>query len=78
MDNECWRVRVAEGPVGWVEQCSCGVLHVTVGPVSLRLEQSAAEALALMLRDGVAVTARTTRAPKLRVIHGEDAREERQ
>ncbi len=70
------RCKVNYGSATWNasaggEQCSCGVFHVTVGPMTLRLEHSAAEALWLMVKDGVSQAAREQRPPRLRLVRGE-------
>ncbi|MES2639986.1 MAG: hypothetical protein V4850_10905 [Myxococcota bacterium] len=36
--RDCRRDILAESPVGSVELCSCGSLHLCVGPVSLRID----------------------------------------
>jgi hypothetical protein len=34
------RERVAHGPGCTVERCGCGTLHITIGPVTMRIERS--------------------------------------
>lgn len=54
-----------------VRQCSCGMLHVTIGPLTMRLEPGAAETLRAVL--GAALeelegeAARTEARPRLRL-----------
>lgn len=36
--RDCRRDTLAESPVGSVELCSCGSVHLCVGPVSLRID----------------------------------------
>lgn len=40
MEDSCRPARrvVAQGPVCTVEQCACGVLHVTIGVLTIRLQ----------------------------------------
>ena len=40
MEERCFPTRrlVAQGPVCTIESCSCGVLHVTLGVLTLRLQ----------------------------------------
>ena len=42
-----------------IEQCDCGVLHVTVGMATLRLQPTTARALADALARALALTADT-------------------
>ncbi len=44
-----------------VQRCGCGVVHITVGPVSLRLEPAAARELRDTLAVGLEVAARRDR-----------------
>lgn len=40
--SRCRRRVVVQAPEGYrVESCSCGLIHVTAGPVTLRLERAA-------------------------------------
>ena len=39
--RECHRETLAESPVGSVDLCSCGSVHLCVGPVSLRIDPQA-------------------------------------
>ena len=52
LDGKCERSVLAHGPVGRVEVCSCGMVHVCVGPVTLRLEPGAVAPLVRMLAEG--------------------------
>lgn len=52
LDRRCERSVLAHGPVGRVEVCSCGMVHVCVGPVTLRLEPGAVAPLVRMLAEG--------------------------
>ena len=46
---------VPDGPCQ-VEQCDCGVLHVTLGMLTLRLQPSTAHVLASALQRALAIT----------------------
>lgn len=48
------RTIVARGPVCQVEQCACGILHVTIGVLTLRLEADVVASLCSTLTDAVA------------------------
>ncbi len=65
MEENCPKTRrvIAQGPVCTVEQCTCGVLHVTLGALTIRLQmevvasihETLGEALRLLRRkDSVA------------------------
>lgn len=41
MSAPCSRTVLARGPIGSVERCTCGSIHLCVGPLSLRLETAA-------------------------------------
>lgn len=45
--------RLSEGPLGIIETCRCGTLTIHVGPVSMRLDESALEPLAHMFAEAV-------------------------
>jgi hypothetical protein len=38
MDNVCRRRVVAQGPACSIEECACGVVHLTVGVFTIRLQ----------------------------------------
>ncbi|MCY1036990.1 hypothetical protein OV207_36475 [Corallococcus sp. BB11-1] len=41
----CCRAVLAQGPCAEVTRCSCGHIHLAVGPVTLRLEEDVLRAL---------------------------------
>lgn len=45
----CTRSTLAASPVGFVELCSCGSIHLGIGPLTLRIEPPAFRALAALL-----------------------------
>jgi len=49
--NPCVRRTLAVGDFAMVEQCTCGAVHVTIGPVTLRLSASAIAPIALTLNE---------------------------
>ncbi len=49
----CQRSLLASGSTCRIEQCACGTLHVTLGPLTLRLEPEAAADVAETLRAGL-------------------------
>ena len=51
--GSCSRHVLARSPVGSVERCACGAVHLAIGAVSLRLEPVVFLALAVMVREGV-------------------------
>ena len=50
---ECERTVLARGPCTELARCSCGHVHLTVGPVTLRLDDTVLAALLLTLHEGV-------------------------
>ncbi|MBL8611951.1 MAG: hypothetical protein JNL38_31700 [Myxococcales bacterium] len=48
------RRRLAEGPFASVEACPCGVLHVSLGPLTLRLRADVVESIWLTLGEALA------------------------
>ncbi len=51
--DDVHRIRLAEGPICMVEACQCGVLHLTIGPVTLRLQAEAVESLWVTLGEAI-------------------------
>ena len=49
-----------------IDRCDCGVLHVTLGMVTLRLQPATARALADALEQALALTGTTALAPRER------------
>jgi hypothetical protein len=47
------RTRLAEGPVSTVDQCSCGVLHVSLGALTIRLQPDVVESIWLTLGQAI-------------------------
>jgi hypothetical protein len=50
MQPHAERAILAESPTCRIEQCACGVIHLTLGVVTLRLSPAALEELALVSR----------------------------
>jgi hypothetical protein len=50
-----------------VGQCSCGMLHVTIGPITMRLEPDAARTLRDVLAVGLAAISEPRGGPHLRL-----------
>lgn len=48
---------LAENPVGRIEQCDCGMLHLTVGALTLRLTPALIQQLTHLLGGASAMTA---------------------
>ncbi len=47
----CHRTTLACGPAGLVQLCGCGAVHLSVGPVTMRLTPQACESLSRTLAD---------------------------
>lgn len=58
MDDRCVVSRrlIAQGPVCTVEECSCGVLHVTLGALTIRLQREAVGSIFETLGEALGVT----------------------
>ncbi len=52
--NQCQRIRVAQNGVAAVDLCNCGVFHVHVGALTLRMEPPAVQELLAALRAALA------------------------
>ena len=49
----CERTVLSRGPCTELSRCSCGHAHLTVGPVTLRLDEGVLKALLLTLCEGL-------------------------
>lgn len=49
----CGRTLLASSATCRIERCACGTLHVSLGPMTLRLEREAASDLAVTLLSAV-------------------------
>lgn len=68
--GSCSVETLASGPVGRVQMCSCGSVHISVGAVTLRTDVDDCASLAQTLAE--AVIAMAARRPALRVVHGDE------
>lgn len=59
------RNRLAEGPVCTVDECACGVLHVTIGAITIRLQTDVVESIWLTLGEAIQRLAARRRASSL-------------
>jgi hypothetical protein len=53
LGQECGKTVLARGPCAEVTRCSCGHLHLAVGPVTLRLEEEVLRAIGLTLAEAL-------------------------
>ncbi|RKH16616.1 hypothetical protein D7Y13_04090 [Corallococcus praedator] len=53
LGQECCRAVLARGPCAEVTRCSCGHIHLAVGPVTLRLEEDVLRALGHTLLEAI-------------------------
>lgn len=61
--SSCPRRTLASGEYAMVEHCACGAIHVTIGPVTLRLSTASLAPIASTLTDaaiGLALDAAPT------------------
>lgn len=76
MDSpRCHRTILAESPQARVEACSCGLVHVSVGALTLRMDPEACEGFTTVLARAMVEARRRHRAieaaearPQLRVV----------
>lgn len=68
--NPCTRRTVAVGEYAMVEQCTCGAVHVTIGPVTLRLDAAAIGPIADTLNEA-AHGLNLEQLLSARALHGE-------
>lgn len=52
-DTACHQTLLAQGSCSQLTRCSCGHVHLALGPVTVRLEESALLELFGLLRQGV-------------------------
>jgi len=73
--NPCSRTKLAQNSVSIVELCACGVLYVTVGPMTMRLLPEAAYKLSSVLQEAMSsldVIEAEKKKPHLRLVSGAD------
>ena len=51
--QDCERTTLSESSVVLVEACTCGIIHLTLGAISLRFHPEAARSLCLTLNDAL-------------------------
>jgi len=49
----CGKTVLARGPCAEVTRCTCGHLHLAMGPVTLRLEEDVLRAIAVTLVEAI-------------------------
>lgn len=59
----CCRAVLARGPCAEVTRCSCGHIHLAVGPVTLRLEEDVLRALGHTLLEAIHQLEESPRMP---------------
>ena len=69
--DDSHRARLAEGPICMVEECSCGVMHLTIGPVTLRLQAEAVESMWVTLGEAISRHAAHERERAVRIHMGQ-------
>ncbi len=50
---QCARQLLARSPIGAVERCSCGALHLSIGALSLRLDAAVLRAIVVMSHEAL-------------------------
>jgi hypothetical protein len=66
--TSCRRTRLAEGSFAAIDECECGMLHLHLGPFSVRLAPEALSSLTETL--GQAIATRAAHAHSLRAFSG--------
>lgn len=59
---------LAKGPFASVEACACGVLHVSLGPFTLRLHPDMVESIWLTLGEALASVTPLPRDPRAAAV----------
>ncbi len=59
MGERCHRIVISSGECAEVARCECGHLHVSLGPLTVRLEEHVLRSLFETLKQTVAVLDRT-------------------
>lgn len=54
MDPNCCRRILSKSGSSMLETCGCGALHLTIGPLTVRLDSAAAFELSTVLNRGMA------------------------
>lgn len=52
-EERCPRECLADGPLCRIDRCGCGMLHVTLGPLTVRLEPAACRAVHATLAEAL-------------------------
>ncbi len=55
MRTPCHRAPLAQGALCTVDYCNCGIVHLTVGAVTLRLDRDAAQHLCKTVADALRI-----------------------
>lgn len=55
--HTCERIRLAEGNLATVDQCSCGMLHLHLGAITLRVSPEALRSIFETLGESIAAQA---------------------
>ncbi|MEW5849113.1 MAG: hypothetical protein AB2A00_09870 [Myxococcota bacterium] len=63
-EHGCRRERIAYSRMGSVELCSCGMCHLTVGALTLRMDPAALNQLAATMTHAAAVLERRRQDPQ--------------
>jgi len=51
--SRCSRELLARSPIGSIERCSCGAIHLSVGALSLRVDRAVLAAIVVMGREAL-------------------------
>lgn len=73
MSKSCRLASLAKGESGAILRCSCGQIHLHLGQVTLRLDESAFEDLAMLTQTamGSLSAMQTAQRTQFRVLHNE-------
>jgi hypothetical protein len=51
--TSCARELLARSPIGAVERCTCGAIHLSIGALSLRLDPAVLRAIVIMASEAL-------------------------
>ena len=70
-DGGCHHRTLAHSPECRVDSCNCGVVHLVIGPLTLRLEATAAQSISDTLSEGLRALAQPAPGlPRLTMLDG--------
>ena len=76
MEHVCKRTLIAELGINRVTACSCGVIHINTGPVTIHMDKESMRTFTAVLARSMVVLDEThtkTARPRLTLVHDNEA-----